>query len=259
MKRVGVVGAGIVGGALIRWLKSKTDHEVRVYDGPKNINDSFDGVEAIFLCLPVHTLPSRAQDLSLIKETIMRYKNHEVPFFIKSTVLPGTSDSLSRLTRKTVIAMPEFLTERYADRDFETHDILCGNPANFEKRIVQEIFLGKKVIFVSNVEAEISKYSHNCFGAMKVHYFNLVYQLAKKHGAHYGNVLAGLFLTKFIETNHTMVPGPDGMLGFGGKCFPKDLRAFVGHLSEMQVPSSMLRRVEVENDFLRHPEVPLEL
>lgn len=256
--RLGVVGAGIVGGALIRWLR-KMNHDVKVYDGPKNINDSFDGVEAVFLCLPVPTLPSRTQDLSLIKETIMRYKSLDVPFFIKSTVLPGTSDQLARLTRKTVVAMPEFLTERYADRDFESHDVLCGVPSNFEKRIVQEIFLGKKVIFVSNTEAEIAKYAHNCFGAMKVHYFNIIYQLSKKHGAHYGNILAGLFITKFIESHHTQVPGPDGRLGFGGKCFPKDLRAFVGHLSEKLVPNAMLRRIEAENDYFRHPEVPLEL
>lgn len=256
--RLGVVGAGIVGGALIRWLKKK-DHDVKVYDSPKNIHDSFEGVEAIFLCLPVPTLPSREQDLSLIKETIMKYKNHDVPFFIKSTVLPGTSDRLGRLCKKTVVAMPEFLTERYADQDFEKHEVLCGVPLNFEKRIVQEIFLGKKVIFVSNVEAEIGKYAHNCFGAMKVHYFNIIYQLAKKHGAHYGNVLAGVFITKFIESHHTQVPGPDGRLGFGGKCFPKDLRAFVGHLQQQMVPGGGLRRMESENDFFRHPEVPLEL
>jgi UDP-glucose 6-dehydrogenase len=259
MKTIGVVGQGIVGGALVRWLRGMTQHEVRVFDGPKKITDSFDGVDAVFLCLPVPTLPSRQQDLSLLKETIMKYKNLDVPFFVKSTVLPGTSDQLSRLTHKTVVAMPEFLTERHADRDFDAHDVLCGSPVGFEKRLVQEIFLGKKVIFVSNVEAEIAKYGHNCFGALKVHYFNIMFHLAKKHGAHYGNVLAGMLLTKFIESHHTQVPGPDGRLGYGGKCFPKDLRAFIGHLSSMQVPASSLRRIEVENDFFRHPEVPLEL
>src|SRR3990167_1402426 len=122
--KIGVVGYGIIGGALVDWLTKNTRHNIAILDIPKGIQNSFDDVDAIFLCVPVPTLPSREQDISLIKESIMRFKNKDVPFFIRSTVLHGTADMIGRLTGKTVVAMPEFLTERTALDDFYKHNLI---------------------------------------------------------------------------------------------------------------------------------------
>ena len=64
------------------------------------------------------------------------------------------------------------------------------------------------------------------FGALKVSYFNGIYDICKKLGLSYENVQKGVLLSGYINEPHTQVPGPDGKFGYGGKCFPKDVNAF---------------------------------
>ena len=69
------------------------------------------------------------------------------------------------------------------------------------------------------------KYAHNVFGALKVTYFNCIYDLCQKLGMDYEQVRKGVLASTYINDVHTMVPGPDGKFGYGGKCFPKDVNA----------------------------------
>lgn len=251
--KVGICGQGVVGGALERWLRKQTSHRIVIYDGPKGIEEDFTGVDAIFLCVPVPTQPSRLQDTSALRSCIERYKALGAPFIVRSTVLPGTCDDLARMHNVTVYAMPEFLTERQADYDTEIHDIVCG-PVPEEMR--HHLFGFKKVFRVmTNVEAELAKYAHNCFAAVKVNYFNIIHALAQHYGADYERVLCGAMVTKFIEPTHTRVPGPDGKLGYGGKCLPKDLRAFIGLLLRVDldpIHMTSLYGTEAENQAFRN-------
>ena len=75
------------------------------------------------------------------------------------------------------------------------------------------------------LEAEITKYAHNVFGALKVTYFNGIYDLCKRCEANYRKIQQGILLSGYINAPHTQVPGPDGKFGYGGKCFPKDVNA----------------------------------
>ena len=80
---------------------------------------------------------------------------------------------------------------------------------------------------MSPLEAEITKYAHNVFGAYKVTYFNAVKEYCERMGADWAKVHTGCLLSGYINDTHTYVPGPDGKCGYGGKCFPKDVNAFV--------------------------------
>ena len=71
------------------------------------------------------------------------------------------------------------------------------------------------------------------FGAMKVTYFNVIHKICRQVGANFDNVKAGAFLTGYIEKQHTLVPGPDGKFGFGGKCFPENVSAMGEHLRKI--------------------------
>lgn len=251
---LGLVGCGIVGGAFLRWQQRFTKNEVKVYDPEKGYRDDLDGVEAIVICLPAPTMPSRIQDTQAIESTLQRYKYLGVPFFLRSTVTPGTSDRLSRKCEVDVFHMPEFLTERQADEDIKKHTIVCGTPEGYLKSIettVEKMFPDKIYMVISNTEAEIAKYAHNCFAAVKVNYFNSIFALSRKLGANYTKVLGATFISGFIEPTHTQVPGPDGHYGFGGHCLPKDLTAFIGCLADNQIMNSSLRRVEAENKLNR--------
>ncbi len=214
--KLGLIGVGVVGGTLKKYFQEKTDHKLACHDPGKGLDDDFTGVEAVFISVPVR--PSdRGQDLSTLKEAVAFAQGFTRNVFIRSTVLPGTNDKLG------TVACPEFLTERFAYEDMCNLPILVGSD---DALISYKIFPDKKIIRVSNKEAELAKFAHNCFGAMKVTYFNMIYEICKTIGADYNNVRNAAMITGYINHEHTQVPGPDGKRGYGGKCFPENMAAF---------------------------------
>ena len=222
MINVGIIGCGVIGNALIAWLE-KNNKSCKIYkiDPPKGLNDSLDNVDAIFISIHIPTEEDGTQDLSLLGSIIESCPN--VPIYIRTTLLPGTCDMLSKKYNKQVNFMPEFLTERTAIKDFENQPMVFTN--NVE--LLSKIFVGKPFVEMSSLEAEITKYAHNVFGALKVTYFNGIYEYCQAVGADYNKVREGVLLSGYINAPHTQVPGPDGQLGYGGKCFPKDVNAFI--------------------------------
>ena len=97
------------------------------------------------------------------------------------------------------------------------------------------VFKGKKYVEMSPLEAEITKYCHNVFGAYKVTYFNAVFDYCRRMGVDWAKVHDGMLLSGYINDMHTYVPGPDGKFGYGGKCFPKDVNAFAKLTEELPI------------------------
>ena len=201
MITVGIIGCGFVGGALKTWLEENNpDVKVVVSDPPKGMNDDISGADVYFLQIHVPTEDDGSQDLTLMTKLISDLPDK--PVFVRTTILPGSSERLSRETGHRVYFMPEFLTERTYIEDFRRQPM---------------VFTG---------EEEITKYAHNVFGAYKVTYFNCVADYCRRLGADYQRVQRGCLLSGYINDMHTFVPGPDGKYGYGGKCFPKDVNAF---------------------------------
>ena len=225
--KIGIVGCGFVGGALKTWIEEHNSKncEVFVSDPPKGMNDDLSQVDIAFLQIHVPTEDDGTQNLALMKELIRKLP--DVPVFVRTTILPGTSGRLAKETGHRVYYMPEFLTERTHIEDFRRQPMVF--PVAGEKDVLDlltRIFKGKQHVVMSSLEAEITKYSHNVFGAYKVTYFNAVYDYCKKMGADWDRVHNGMLLSGYINEMHTVVPGPDGKFGYGGKCFPKDVNAF---------------------------------
>ena len=220
MITVGIIGCGFVGGALKVWLEEHNpDVRIVVSDPPKGMNDDISGADVYFLQIHVPTEEDGTQDLSLMKELIRNLPDK--PVFVRTTILPGTSEMLSRETGHRVYFMPEFLTERTYIDDFRRQPMVF----TAETELLSRIFIGKQFVCMTPLEAEITKYAHNVFGAYKVTYFNAVNDYCKRLGADYATVRRGVLLSGYINDMHTTVPGPDGKFGYGGKCFPKDVNA----------------------------------
>ena len=221
MIKVGIVGCGFVGGALKAWL-DENNPEVKTFvsDPPKGMNDDLSDSDVVFLQIHVPTEDDGTQDLTLMKELILKLP--KVPVFVRTTILPGTSDRLSAETGHQVCYMPEFLTERTHIEDFKKQTMVFTGA----HELLTKIFIGKKFTVMTPLEAEITKYAHNVFGAYKVTYFNAVREYCEKMGADWRTVHTGVLLSGYINDTHTYVPGPDGKRGYGGKCFPKDVNAF---------------------------------
>ena len=221
MIKVGIVGCGFVGGALKAWLE-ENNPEVQIFvsDPPKGYNDDLSQIDVAFLQIHVPTEDDGTQDLTLMKKLIRGLP--DVPVFVRTTILPGTSDLLSKETGHRVCYMPEFLSERTHIEDFKKQTMVFTGA----HELLAKIFIGKKFAVMTPLEAEITKYAHNVFGAYKVTYFNAVREYCEKMGANWARVHTGVLLSGYINDMHTYVPGPDGKRGDGGKCFPKDVNAF---------------------------------
>lgn len=221
MINVGIIGCGFVGSALKVWLESHNkDCRLFISDPPKGYNDDLSEIDVAFLQIHVPTEVDGSQDLTLMKKIISGLP--DVPVFVRTTILPGTSEMLSLATGHRVRYMPEFLSQRTYIEDFSQQTMVFTG----EVELLTRIFKGKRFVVMPPLEAEITKYAHNVFGAYKVTYFNAVREYCERMGADWANVHSGVLLSGYINDTHTHVPGPDGKCGYGGKCFPKDVIAF---------------------------------
>lgn len=235
---LGLVGIGTVGSTLKTWLEENTNHKPRLYDPHKGYIDDIANCNLLFVAVNIEN-KSFEQNIEAIEETIQKAKQDAI-IVIRSTVVPGTCDRLAEKHKKLVCQMPEFLTERRAQKDFNEHDVYIGYPktatVNDEIKIseyIHHVFYGKKRVHMrKNVECELGKYGHNCFGAMKVTYFNIIKDLCDKEGADFESVKDLMFSTGFISKEHTKVPGPDGKLGYSGKCFPPNIESMLGYTKD---------------------------
>jgi len=242
--KVGIIGYGVIGSTFGRWLKEHTSCQVAISDPPKGINDDLTGCSIFFIGIHIPTEVDGSQDLTLLKSIIRGLPAG--PVVIRTTMLPGTCDALTKELGREVIFMPEFLTERTAYADFCHQDVIIAGARD----ILDAIFASKNKMYMNNQEAEITKYAHNVFGAVSVTYFNGIYDLCQRSGAEYEHVRKGLLLSGYISPTYTHVPGPDGKTGYGGKCFPKDINAFAEYNKNIPL-GELLKTVANQNKYYR--------
>jgi nucleotide sugar dehydrogenase len=233
-KTVGVIGNGFVG-ETIAFAFSPTS-EVKVYDvNPLKTTHSLNEVmkqEFIFICLPTPMSTDGSQDLSFIENFFESVSpKEETIFIIKSTVLPGTTNQLIEKYGYNIIFSPEFLTERTAKLDMLTQArIIFGGDEKLTKKVevlFNDRFMNRHIIHMDSKTAEFVKYMNNTFFAAKVSLMNEYYRLATNIGIDWDKALYGFASDGRIGDSHLHVPGPDGKLGFGGTCFPKDINALI--------------------------------
>jgi UDPglucose 6-dehydrogenase len=233
---IGIIGGGFVGSATA-WAFRPT-HEVKVYDkDPKASTHTFEEVsnsDFIFICVPTPPKEDWTTDLSIVESIFEKLKPHirSQQILIKSTVLPGTCRKMSKKYGIKVSSNPEFLTERRAKWDFiNAAQILigsdCPEDASKIQGLYEQRFNSMKYTTTDTVTSELIKYTLNCFFATKVSFMNEIKILSDKIGADWSKLVEGFTSDSRIGDSHVDVPGPDGKLGFGGKCFPKDLNALI--------------------------------
>lgn len=141
---------------------------------------------------------------------------------IKSTILPGTCKKLWGTYGIDVIHNPEFLTEAKAFEDFVNQDqIIIGHDIDTAPKTValyQKHFPQAEIVETSTQTAELYKYTHNCFLATKVTFWNEIYQAANRCKANFDLIRDLLVDTGKAGSTHNKVPGPDGQFGYGGAC-----------------------------------------
>src|ERR1700733_8163573 len=174
----------------------------------------------------------------------------------KSTVPVGTGDEVERIITETnpradviVASNPEFLREGAAIRDFKHPDrIVVGTEDERARKVIAEIYRPlylnqAPIMYTGRRTAELIKYAANAFLATKITFINEIADLAERAGADVQEVARGIGLDNRIGSKF-LHAGP----GFGGSCFPKDIRALVKTAEDHAVPLRIVEAVLAVND-----------
>ena len=230
---VGIIGNGFVGEA--QTFAFSPTHEVKVYDiDPLKSTHTLDEVhncDFVFVCVPSPMNPDGSQNLSYIREVFKEADAGPI-YIIKSTVIPGTTRVLEKdYPHLNIVFSPEFLTQRTAKLDMMTQArvIFGGLPALTEEceEFYSQRFKNRNYIHTDSTTAEFIKYMNNTFFATKVSFMNEFKRLADKMNVDWDTAVWGFAADHRLGDSHLDVPGPDGKLGFGGTCFPKDINAII--------------------------------
>jgi nucleotide sugar dehydrogenase len=238
-KTIGIIGNGFVGESQAFAFSPTTD--VRIYDiDPLKATHTLEETleqEFVFVCLPTPMTMDGVQDISYIENFFESITpNDDTIFIIKSTVLPGTTQGLVDKYGYNIVFSPEFLTERTAKLDMLTQArIIFGGSEHLTKRVEElftDRFMNRNIIHTNSTTAEYIKYMNNTFFATKVAVMNEFYRLSQLIDVDWETALYGFASDGRVGDSHLHVPGPDGRLGYGGTCFPKDVNAIINFSKE---------------------------
>ena len=241
---VGIIGNGFVGESQAFAFSPVAD--IKVYDiDPLKTTHTLEETlnqDFIFVCVPTPMEMGGSQDLSYIENFFQSVPldNNSI-FIIKSTILPGTTANLiNKYPNLSIIFSPEFLTERTAKLDMLTQAriIFGGHPLLTGKveKLFAERFMNRHFIHTDTTTAELIKYMNNTFFATKVSIINEFKRLSDALGTDWEKALYGFSSDGRVGDSHLHVPGPDGRMGYGGTCFPKDVNALITLASNLNVP-----------------------
>ena len=259
MKKIGIIGNGFVGSSVSFGFSPQTGCdgvEIKIYDkdsskSTHSLSEVLHQSDYIFVSVPTPSNKDGSINLdiihSLFKEMNSINENDDSVILLRSTVTPGTTRELQeKYMYLNIIFNPEFLTERSAKLDFINQSrFILGGESKYTKKVADlyKWRFGQHIpVIKTNYEtAELIKYMNNTFFATKVSFMNEMKLVSDKVGANWEDCVDGFSLDGRVGHSHLNVPGPDGKMGYGGSCFPKDIQAMINFMDYMDVPSNVLK------------------
>ena len=260
---VGIIGLGFVGNAIRTSMMMMGSCTLKLIDSDpsKGGNHTYEDIkecDGVFVCVPTPQNDDGSCDTSILEKVLKQL--HDVGYhgviISKSTATP---DVYERLNAKypNLVHSPEFLTAARASADYAegTFAIIGGKVTAYKREAERLIRMGQNnlqsVIHCTIGEASLAKYAINCFMSTKVIFMNELKQLADQCNLDYKKIAEMLKEDKRIGNSHMQVPGPDGHLGFGGACFPKDTSALLRFAEDRGIFLNVLDAAVKKNLILR--------
>jgi UDPglucose 6-dehydrogenase len=224
-----------------------------------DLKEGVDHAEIIFLALPTPPGEDGSADLKYILDVADKIGHLLDDYKIiidKSTVPVGTSEKVQKAISGNydgefdVVSNPEFLREGVAVEDFMKPDrIVIGTTSERAKKILSELYgpyvrQGNPIIYMDERSAELTKYAANAFLATKISFMNEVALLCEKVGADVDMVRKGIGSDERIGKRF-LFPG----IGYGGSCFPKDVKALIHSSNLVDYEFKILNAVEKVNAY----------
>ena len=259
VNRVGILGLGFVGSAINSFFPEAKTHD-KYKDG-----SPFDAIldtDILFLCLPTlfnpQTYTYDTTELGLTLEKLAD-KAYAGIILVKSTVEPNYCQEMNKMyPALKIMHNPEFLTARTAIEDFanqshiilgytiESHQAVPGVEQFYKKHFPQAC-----LSVVTAEEAGLAKLACNSFYAVKVQFFTEIYCLCQRLGISFDSVRQLMLNNNWINPMHTIVPGPDGAISYGGACLPKDTEALRAFMALHAAPNNLLEATILEREIMR--------
>jgi UDPglucose 6-dehydrogenase len=258
--KVGIIGAGIVGGAIEHWFADA--HELFIHDPVRGttLADVVDNVDMAYIAVPTPMSDETGACDTSIVEGVLDALPEGFTAVIKSTVVPGTTQRYhDEYPHLKIAYSPEFLVERRHLEDFGNQDILvCGtHHADVAERVFSQhreagVLKREQTFHVTPTQAELVKYTKNTFYALKVIFANQMYDICE-------GLAEDWYAVKDIITAPQAQPIGESHLdpifglnrGFGGKCLPKDSNALRVLAEELGVKYDIFDALQSDNARLR--------
>lgn len=224
--------------------------------------------EVIFIAVGTPSDKNGAADLSTVfavGEQVARYIDAYKVIVVKSTVPVGTAHKIRDFIRQKmkkqvefdVVSNPEFLREGEAVNDFVMPDrIVIGSDNGKARETMMAIYksierTGKPIIITDIKSSELIKYASNAMLATRISFMNELSHLCEKVGADVKTVAKGIGLDNRIGPRFLQAG-----IGYGGSCFPKDIRALIQMFKENGCSSSLLESVDKVNEAQKLSVLP---
>jgi len=276
LKSIAIIGYGFVGKACHKAFEHNT--EAIIID-PKYSDLTIDQLAIFrprltFVAINAPTLDDRSVDASVIYDVFQQLADikYDGLVVLKST-LPsdivddlyvkfGKDGTMSKSGFLRYIYSPEFLRETHWEEDAVSpyQIIMAGNFHDCKE--LENYYRNNSHVkharfhLCDYKEAALAKYTLNAYFASKVVFMNQIYQLHKDaYGSENIHPESWKAFTDMLTSDlrfgatHHGVPGPDGQFGYGGSCFPKDVKALIGYDKNERL--SVLREVELANTKIR--------
>ena len=227
-----------------------------------SLEEGLENAEIVFICVGTPPQEDGSCDLSYVDAvaaSIGRSIEKTVIVVNKSTVPVGTADRVREIISKELVAKnlalafhvvsnPEFLKEGDAVNDFMKPDRVVigtesGEAANVMRALYEPFARSReKIMVMAPRSAEMTKYAANCMLATKISFINEIATICERVGADVRDVRVGIGADHRIGY-HFIYPG----LGYGGSCFPKDVKALIHTAKEAGIEPELLDSVEAVN------------
>ena len=242
-------------------LLSKHLNKTKLLKFSSSLSEAMNEASIIFITVgtPSRRLEDEADlsDVWKVSSEIAKHINNYTIVVTKSTVPVGTTKKIKKIISSTVsekhfdvVSNPEFLREGSAINDFMRPDrVVIGTETKKSEEVMRELYrplylIETPIVSTTIESSEIIKYASNSFLATKIGFINQIADLCEEVGANVQDVARAMGIDKRIGSKF-LHAGP----GFGGSCFPKDVKAFASTAKKNNIDFSILDAVNTANEM----------